>query len=146
LKKARLSANKELISIPNIIFIVTGLYFLIVGAAGEGSIYTVVGAILCFLSVGMVFVKDLFFAQPWRLATAAFSAFVLLVQTSVAFTVPNASAVVVASILVNGALFILMLGNVLWISKDMIGGRRETEEEEKEEEPESKKKKLTYEI
>ncbi len=67
-----LSANKELISIPNIIFIVTGLYFVIVAAIGEGSVYTAIGALLCFVSAGLVLVKDMVISWPWRLATADF--------------------------------------------------------------------------
>ncbi len=94
----------------------------------------------------MILFRDWFFAWPWRLATAAFSALVLLVQLASDFTVSNPSATIVASVLVNGALFILMLGVLLWTAKDMIGGKREEAEDEEEEEKESKKKKLTYEI
>ena len=139
------SANKELISIPNIIFIVTGLYFLVVAAIGEGSIYTVAGALLCFISAGLVLARGMLISWPWRLATAAFSIVILLAQLGADFTVSNPSPTVVASVIVNGALFILMLGVLLWTGKDMTAKEGE-EEEEEEEEQESKKKKLTYEI
>jgi membrane protein implicated in regulation of membrane protease activity len=139
-----LSANRELIGIPNIIFIITGLYFAIVAAIGEGSVYIALGAVLCFVSVGLILEKDWFFSWPWRLATAAFSIVVLLAQLGADFTVSNPSAVVVASILVNGILFILLVGVFLWNAKDLTT-REEEEEEEEEEEPE-RKKKLTYEI
>ena len=82
-----MSASKQLLSIPNIVLIVTGVYFLIVAGINQGSPYTVIGAILCFIAVGLSFEKDLFFAAPWRLATAAFSMFVLLVQLASDFTV-----------------------------------------------------------
>ncbi len=134
-----MSASKQLLSIPNIVLIVTGVYFLIVAGINQGSPYTVIGAILCFIAVGLSFEKDLFFAAPWRLATAAFSMFVLLVQLASDFTVVNTNATVVASGFINGILFILDLGVLIWTGKDMT--TREKVEEE-EEEPESKKKKL----
>ena len=139
-----MSASKDLLNIPNIIFLVTGVYFAIVAADGEGSGYTAVGAILCFVSVGLALEKDWVFSWPWRLATAAFSALVLLVQLASDFTVSNASPIIAASVVINGALFILILGDLLWTAKDLT--TREGEEEEEEEEQESKKKKLTYEI
>jgi len=142
-----LSANKDLLSIPNIVFLVAGVYFALVGAAGEGSIYSIIGAILCFVSAGLAIEKDWVLSAPWRLATAAFSIVVLVVQLAANFSVPNASASVVVSILVNGALFLSMLGVLLLIAKEVTAsGKRSDEDEEEEEEPESKKKKLTYEI
>ena len=140
-----MSANKELISIPNIIFIVTGLYFVVVAAIGEGSVYTVIGALLCFVSAGLVLVKDMVISWPWRLATAAFSIVILIAQLGSDFTVANLSATVVASVIVNGAFFILMLGVLLSTGRDMTA-KEEREEEEEPEEEISKKKKLTYEI
>jgi lysylphosphatidylglycerol synthetase-like protein (DUF2156 family) len=137
-----MSASKELLSIPNIVFLVTGVYFAIVAGLNEGSPYTAIGAVLCFIAVGLSFAKDLFFAAPWRLATTAFSIVVLLAQVAADFTVSNASAAVVASVLINGVLFVLDLGVLIWTAKDMT--TREAPEEE--EEPEAKKKKLTYEI
>jgi len=138
--------KEELITIPNLVFLITGVYFAIIAASSEGTVYTAIGAVLCFISVGLVFAQDWSFSGPWRLATAAFSAFVLLVQLAVNFTVSNASAIVVASVLVNGALFLLMLGALLFVAKDFVTARGEEEEEKEEEEPEGKKKKLTYEI
>jgi len=138
-----MSASKELLSIPNIVFLVTGVYFAIVAGLNEGSPYAAIGAILCFVAVGLSFEKDLFFAWPWRLATAAFSVFVLLAQLGDDFTVTSASAAAVASGIINGVLFILNLGVLFWTAKDLT---TRGEKEEEEEEPESKKKKLTYEI
>ena len=137
-----MSASKELLTIPNIVFLISGIYFAIVAGLGEGSQYTAVGAILCFIAVGMAFEKDLFFAWPWRLATAAFAIVVLVVQLSNDFSFANVTATVAASIIINGALFILFVGVLLWTGKDMTTREREEEEEE----PETKKKKLTYEI
>jgi membrane protein implicated in regulation of membrane protease activity len=139
------TTTKDLISIPNIIFIVTGLYFLAVAAIGEGSVYSVVGGLLCFISAGLAAEKDWIFSWPWRLATAAFSAVILVVQLGSDFTVSNASAVIVASVLINGVLFLLMVGLLLVTAKDLVT-REGEEEEEEEEEPEAKKKRLTYEI
>lgn len=124
----------------------TGLYFGVVAAAGEGSIYTLIGAILCFVSAGLALEKDWFFSWPWRLATAAFSIVVLLTQLGADFTVSNPSAIVVASVIVNGVIFLLVLGVLIWTAKDLTTREGEEEEEKEEEETESKKKKLTYEI
>ena len=134
-----------LLSIPNIVFIITGVYFAIVAATGEASVYTAVGAVLCFVSAALAYRDELFFSSAWRIATAAFSMVVLLAQVSVDFTVTNPSAIVIASILVNGVLFVLMLGVLLIVGRDLTVSR-ENEEEKEEEQTESKKKRLTYEI
>lgn len=139
-----LSGNNRLLSITNIIILVTGIYFAIVAAAGEGSAYTGIGAILCFVSVGLAFREEWIFSGPWRLATTAFSMVLLLAQSWADFTVANVNAAVVASILINGILFVLMVGAFLRIGRDLTV--KEEEEKEEEEEEESKKKKLTYEI
>jgi len=140
-----LSASKDLLNFPNITFLITGLYFAAVAGIGEGSAYTGVGAILCFIAVGLALEREWPFSWPWRLATAAFSLILLLTQLGSDFTVSNASATIVTSVLVNGALFVLMLGVLLFTAKDLVT-REGEEEEEEEEEQESKKKKLTYEI
>lgn len=140
-----MSANKELVSIPNLIFIVTGLYFLIVAVIGEGSVLTAIGAVLCFISAGLVLEKDWIIAWPWRLATGAFSITILLAQLGSNFTVTNASAAVIGSVIINGALFVLLVGVFLWTAKDLTT-REEEEEKEEEEEETKKKRKLTYEI
>jgi len=142
-----LSANtRELINIPNIVFLVTGIYFAIVAAAGQASIYVAIAAVFCFIAVGLSFMKDWVFSAPWRLATAAFSIVILLAQLGVDFSVSNASGAVVVSVLLNGALFVLMLGVLLFIGKDLTASEHEEETEEEEETETPKKKKLTYEI
>ncbi|MDA4111724.1 MAG: hypothetical protein OK439_04245 [Thaumarchaeota archaeon] len=138
-----MSASKELVKIPNIIFIVTGIYFALVAGLQEGSTYTAVGAVLCFVAAGLAFEKDWFITAPWRVATAVFCIAVLVTQIAVNATAVNTSSVVVASTIVNGAFFLLVLGVLLSAAKEMITREKP---EDQEEEPESKKKKLTYEI
>jgi hypothetical protein len=140
-----MSANKQLMSLANIVFIITGLYFAIVAAAGEGSAYTGIGALLCFVSAGLALKEDWLISAPWRLATSAFSIVLLIAQLAADFTVNNVSAIVAVSVLINGVLFVLMVGIFLRVGRDLTV-REGEEEEEEEEEPESKKKKLTYEI
>jgi hypothetical protein len=140
-----LSAKTNLISFANIVFLVTGIYFAGVAGAGQGSIYTLVGALLCFVSVGLALEKDWFFSEPWRVATAAFSMVILVAQLGADFTVSNLSAAVAVSVLLNGVLFVLIVGVLLFTARDLVRGGEEQEEEEPEEQ-ESKKKKLTYEI
>lgn len=133
-------------TIPNIVFLVTGIYFIIVAAVGQGSAYVAIGGVLCFIAIGLSFMKDSVFTAPWRIATAAFSIVVLLAQLGADFSVSNASGMVVISVLVNGALFILMLGVLLFIGRDLTASEPEEESEEEEEAEAPKKKKLTYEI
>ena len=129
-------------SVPNIVFIVTGVYFALVAGLQEGSSYSAIGAVLCFVAAGLAFEKDWFFSAPWRVATVVFCLAVLVNQIASNVVAVNANGVIVASTVINGALFVALLGVLLATAKEMVS--RETEEEE--EEPETKKKKLTYEI
>jgi hypothetical protein len=142
-----LSVNaKDLLSASNIVLIITGIYFAAIAGLHEGSIYSIIGTVLCFVAVGLSAINDSFFTAPWRIATVAFSITVLVAQV-----ISNASAltafngVVVASTLINGALVILLLGVLLSSAKE-ITTREEEEEEPQEEEKKESKKKLTYEI
>ena len=140
-----MSASKDLVSIPNIVLIVTGVYFAVVAGLQEGSTYTEIGAIICFIAAGLAFEKDLFITGPWRLGTAAFSIVLFLTQLGSDFTAAKAGPAVIASAVINGVLFVLVLGVLLWTAKDMTT-REEIKEEAEEIENSKKKKKLTYEI
>ncbi|MDA4131375.1 MAG: hypothetical protein OK457_11445 [Thaumarchaeota archaeon] len=136
-------ASKTLLTIPNMMFLITGVYFALVAGLQEGPSLAVVGAILCFVAFGLAYKSEWFFSGPWRVATVVFSLVVLITQLASNFLAPNSNTVLVASTLINGVLFLVLLGVLLSSAKDMIGRKSE---EEKEEEPETKKKKLTYEI
>ena len=62
-------------------FLLAGIYFAAVAALGEGSQYSAIGAIVCFIAVGLVLKKDLLITGPWRTATAAFSLVIFIAQT-----------------------------------------------------------------
>ena len=109
----------------------------------QGPSYTAVGAILCFVAAALTYDLEWFFSEPWRVATVVFCLAVLVVQLGSNFLAPNPSGIIVASTIVNGILFVALLGVLLSTAKEMVS--REDEEEE-EEERETKKKKLTYEI
>jgi hypothetical protein len=132
---------RELISPTNLLFILAGLYFVILAALAESSVYASIGALLCFVAAILSLQKKLFFAGPWRVASAVF---VLVLTVSQLMTVSLsgiATSIVVASGLINGAFFILFLGVLLSVAKEVSKKPKEEEEEEKK-----GSKKLTYEI
>jgi MFS superfamily sulfate permease-like transporter len=137
-----LPASRELVTVPNIIFIITGVYFALVAGLQQGPPYAAIGAVLCFVAVGLSYEKEWFFSAPWRVAAVVFCTAVLVTQLASNFLAVNANGVIVASTIINGVLFLLLLGVLLATAKEMVS----REAEEKEEEPETKKKKLTYEI
>ncbi len=138
-----LSARK-LLSATNIMFLVAGIYFLTVAGLGEGSVYSAIGTLLCFVAAGLAIRKDLIVAAPFRTATAAFSAVVFLGQI-VADTTSTSGANVytIGSAVINSTLFVLFVGVLLSASRDMMRAPS-SEEDEKEEKKESKR--LTYQV
>jgi cbb3-type cytochrome oxidase subunit 3 len=124
-------------------FLLAGIYFVAVAALGEGSRYSVIGAVICFVAVGLAIRKDLFVTGPWRAATAAFATVVFAAQiVANMYSSSFANAYVVGSTLLNGAFLILFLGVVLTTFHEIM--RKSKDEEKTEEKKESKK--LTYEV
>jgi hypothetical protein len=138
------ASRADFLTFSNIVFIVTGVYFALVAALQQGPPYAAVGAVLCFVAAALAYDLEWFFAGPWRVATVVFCLAVLATQLGSNFLAVNPSGIIVASIIVNGILFVALLGVLLSTAKEMVS--REDEEEEVEEERETKKKKLTYEI
>jgi hypothetical protein len=124
-------------------FLIAGIYFAVVAALGEGSQYSAVGALLCFVAIGLAVMKDWPITGPWRTATAAFSFVIFASQVLAnAYSTSLSTASVLGSTLINGALMILFVGVLLTTSRDIM---RKPEEEEPEEEKKETKK-LTYEV
>jgi hypothetical protein len=144
------ASAKDLLSISNIMFLLTGVYFVVIAALGEGSAYIAIGSVLCFVAVGLCTAGELFVVAPWRIATSAFCVLVLLAQVITnAASAQAASSEMVVSTLINGILFFLMVGVLLSTAKVLTVKEEALEEKEEEEElarKEKKKKKLTYEI
>jgi hypothetical protein len=139
-----LPASRGLLTFSNIVFVITGVYFALVAALQQGPPYAAVGAVLCFVAAALAYELEWFFAGPWRVATVVFCLAVLVTQLGTNFIAVNPSSIIVISSVVNGVLFVALLGVLLTSAKEMVS--REDEEEEEEEEAEKKKKKLTYEI
>lgn len=142
-----MSVFKGVFSLSNIIFLLAGLVFLAVAALNEGSIYSVLVAIACFIAVGLSFRESLFFASPWRVATAVAVLIITLWQVIADAYSPNVSdASNVGSIILNGALFILLLGVTLTSLHPLIKETNDEDEEAEHEVETKKKKKITYEV
>ena len=137
--------TKDFLTIPNIIFIITGVYFALVAALQQGPAFSAIGAILCFVAAALAYDLEWFFAAPWRVATVVFSLAILATQLGTNLSAANYNNITALSMIVNGALFIVLLGVLLATAKEMVS-RKTDEEEEEDEEPVKKKKKLTYEI
>jgi hypothetical protein len=112
---------RDALSITNIIFIIGGFYFVIVAALGEATIYSLVPAVLCFISVALSLREGLYFTGPWRVATAV-SVLVLLAGqelSSLSGTIVS-NYYTIATIVLNGALFVIFLGVLMSSGRQVI--------------------------
>ena len=133
---------KNLLTGTNVMFLLATIYFIVVALLGEGSTYSVAGAILCSLAIIVSFWQTII-SGPWRVATASFSLVLFVVQLAADLASSDLyNATTLGSTLINGAFFLLFLGVLLSTARDIL--RRSTEEEDQEKPKESKK--LTYEI
>ncbi|MCL5068720.1 MAG: hypothetical protein M1368_10270 [Thaumarchaeota archaeon] len=123
---------RDLVTFTNLLFIVAGIYFVIVSALGEASTYSLVGTVLCLVAVTLSIRKGIYFVAPWRVAT---SSFVLSMSFS--------SYLIAASTLINGIFLILFLGVLLLTAKEMT---KQKKEEEKPKQEKKSTQKVTYEI
>ncbi|MDG6908596.1 MAG: hypothetical protein JRN20_22745 [Nitrososphaerota archaeon] len=134
---------KTFIGPENVMFLLAGIYFVVVAALGESSIYSTVGSVFCFVAVGLAFKEELVVAGPWRTATAAFSALVFAGQiVANAYSRSFTNVYQLGSTLLNGVFLVLFIGIVLSTSRDMM--RKSEQEKTRDEKSESKK--LAYEI
>lgn len=134
---------KEIPTFANIMFLVAAIYFIIISALGEGSSYSTVGTVLCIVAVLFSLRKTLYFAAPWRVASASFVLAMFVSQVIANSYAGNFSSYLIAtSTLINGILFILFLGVLLLTAKEM---KKETKEEKPKQEKKSAQK-ITYEI
>ncbi|MHB2036949.1 MAG: hypothetical protein ACYCPW_09455 [Nitrososphaerales archaeon] len=134
---------KDFITGTNVMFLLAGIYFALVAGLGEGSVYSIIGAILCFVAVGLAFNKSMIITGPWRAATAAFSLVMFAAQVIANANSSSLSNLyAVSSILINGAFLILFLGVIFAVTRDIM--RKSEAEEPDQEKKESKK--LTYQI
>ena len=129
---------RSVFSDTNIIFLIGGLYFVIAAALGEATIYSVFLAVLCFVSFLLSFREGLYFAGPWRVATATAVVILLAGQEVVSFGGASSGNSFTASIIVlNGILFVVFLGVLLSTSREVTKQKSSEEEMESEEELES---------
>lgn len=134
----------------NIMFILAGIFFLVIAATGEGSPYSAIATILCFISAALSLRKEWMFSSPFRVASSVFVLVLLATQLISESGVTSFTTEAAISIMLNGVLFVLFLGVALACLYDSV--KKESEEEKKEEEREAEAerkreaKKLTYEV
>ncbi|HZW58151.1 MAG TPA: hypothetical protein VFF30_17820 [Nitrososphaerales archaeon] len=134
----------------NIVFILAGIYFLVIAATNEGSPYSAIATVLCFISAGLDIRKEWFFSSPFRIASSVFVLILLASQLiSIAYA-PASTPEAIVSAVVNGVLFVMFLGVALSCLSDAVKKESEEEKEEEAREAESERKreakKLTYEV
>jgi hypothetical protein len=121
---------RDVLTITNIVFIIGGVYFVIVSALGEATIYSIVPAILCFISVTLSLREGLYFTGPWRVATAVS---VLALLAGQEFSSLNGVIVsnyyTIATVVLNGALFVLFCGVLLSTAREVTKLERREEEQ-----------------
>ncbi len=133
--KTRKLSSKPYFAITNIVFLIGGIYFAVLAIAGEATIYSLIPAVLCFISFGLSARLDLFFASPWRVATSVFILVLLIAQEIVAASA-GFDVVTASSFLINGVLFIIFLGVALSVIREIAKTKSKEEEEEGLEEEE----------
>lgn len=124
-------------------FLIAGIYFLAVAGLGEGSVYTSVGALFCFVSVALALKQNLLVTAPWRTASATFALIIFVAQVIANANSSSSNIYSISSTLVNGALLLLFVGVLLATSREMM---RKSDSEDDEEEEKKPAKKLTYQV
>ncbi len=129
---------RSVFSITNIIFLIGGCYFVIAAALGEATVYSVFLSILCFIAFLVSFREGLYFAGPWRVATATAVLILLAGQEVVSFgSLNTADSFTALIIILNGILFVVFFGVLLSTSREVTKQKTSEEEMESEEELES---------
>lgn len=125
-------------------FLLAAVYFIAVAGLGQASVYSVVGAVLCFIAAGLLVVKkDNVITGFWRAATAVFCLVMFVAQVFANALSPAFTGVyLVGSTLINGAFLILFIGVLLSTTQKIVKKSEEVIEEEEKKKP----KKLTYEV
>jgi hypothetical protein len=124
---------RDFLTVTNLVFLIGGIYFIVLAGLSQAAIYSIVPGILCLVSLALLYREDLFFSTPFTLATAVFVIIVLLAQEYAAFSSYYFGAVAVASIVVNGVFFFLFLGCALAVTRKLVHVKSEEEEEAEEE-------------
>ena len=124
-------------------FLIAGVYFLAVAGLGEGSVYTSVGALLCFVAVALTLKQNLLVTAPWRTASAAFALIIFVAQVIANANSNSSNIYSISSTLLNGAFLLLFAGVLLATSREMM---RKSDSEDDEEEEKKPAKKLTYQV
>ncbi|MGI0091466.1 MAG: hypothetical protein ACREBS_07135 [Nitrososphaerales archaeon] len=131
---------REAVKPTNIMFVILGIYFAAIPGLAQGSIYSLVGTLLCFIAAALDLRKNLFISKPWRVATSAF-VLAMLVAQLIASANSNEpyTLVVVGSVVLNVILFVIFLGVLLSTTRGLV----KKPEDEKADVAESKKVMIT---
>jgi hypothetical protein len=126
----RAMSRENAISITNIVFLLGGIYFVLVGLLGEATIYSIVPGALCFIAIALSLRDGIYFAGPWRVATCVS---VLALLGGQEFSSLNgfsfSNYYTVGTVVLNGALFILFCGLLLSTGREITKKKQEEEEE-----------------
>lgn len=107
-------------------FLLGGIYFALLAAFNETTIYATIPASLCFIAFGLGFKADWLFSSPWRVATAVLVIALTSVQEAANLSVESAGDIyTVSSTLINGIMLVLFLGVLLQTLKNVVGRGRE---------------------
>jgi hypothetical protein len=124
--------SRDLLSVTNIVFLVGGIYFVALAAAGQATIYSIIPGVFCFLSMAFAARKELIFSSPFRLGTAILVLSLTVAQEISVLSNFVASTIVAVSFVVNGVLFVLFLGVALSVARELMRVKESDEEVEEE--------------
>jgi hypothetical protein len=124
---------RDVLTVTNIVFLIGGVYFVIVAVLGESTMYAIIPAVLCFIAIALSFQKSFYFTGPWRVATAV-SVLILSVGQVVSSLSGGSTSdyYTIATVVLNGVLFILFCGVLLSSAREVTkleGGEEEKVEE-----------------
>lgn len=119
-------------TVTNIVFLIGGVYFALVAVLNEATVYTAFLSVLCFVSFIVSLREGLYFAGPWRVASATAVLVLLAGQEVVSFgAASTADFFTAATIVLNGVLFVVFFGVLLSCAREVT--KQKTSEEAEEE-------------
>ncbi|MGI0078084.1 MAG: hypothetical protein ACRECH_00475 [Nitrososphaerales archaeon] len=117
---------RTIVSSPNIVFLLGGVYFAALAGMRESTIYSVIPATLCFVAFGLGIQSEWFLSSPWRTATAVLVVVLLVVQEAANLSVETTSDYyTLSSTLINGIFLVVFLGVLLSTLKSSVSREKE---------------------
>ncbi len=125
---------KDALSVTNFVFLGGGVYFVVVAILGEATIYSIVPAVFCFIAFALSFAESAYISGPWRVATAV-SVLIISAGQDISSIIGGSISdyYTIATILINGLLFVLFCGVLLSSAREITKLKTEEDEEATEE-------------